>query len=477
MRARLLPPLTAGLLLTGGSLLLAAAPASAAIRHAAPNGVGVACSSASPCSFGTATGPGVGAGDEVVLAAGDYPALTVQTTLPSFGVQIHGASRQNRAVLHLNGSGQVRVTGTSRLSDVDIASVSSNPALKLDSGGTGERLRIDATGGGSASGALEIYDGTLGNSVLRATSANAKAAQTRPNGSVVTATLRNVTIVATGTGAVGYSLAAIANVGSTTANLTNVIVRSTDGVGITTSTGGGTAVAHVTLDHSNVDSWTKGSGASIVDLGGSQLPVPIGLVDVAGGNFHQLPGSPTVDAGRNAAENGTLDLDGNPRQVGTTDIGAYERAAPVVDPPAGPGESPVADPVADPVAAPVDPPVGDGGDLLAPPSAPRTDPPRAAVPARLTSRALKLHGHRAIVGLSCPGSSPGGCSGRLTLGLAGRPSIAAAYRLAAGQRKTLRLRLSRAQEARVRRAGRRGLRTTVRLSSTGAAVKVVVRRR
>ena len=46
-------------------------------------------------------------------------------------------------------------------------------------------------------------------------------------------------------------------------------------------------------------------------------------------DFHELAGSPTIDAGGRTAALGTTDLDGKPRIQGAApDIGAYETATP-----------------------------------------------------------------------------------------------------------------------------------------------------
>src|SRR5436190_23486811 len=50
------------------------------------------------------------------------------------------------------------------------------------------------------------------------------------------------------------------------------------------------------------------------------------------GNFHEIAGSPTIDAGQNDGANGSTDIDGDPRMIGVTDIGADELV-----PPAAPG--------------------------------------------------------------------------------------------------------------------------------------------
>ena len=67
-----------------GAVVFLAVPASALAsqRFASPNGAGTACSSAHPCRITTAIN-NAGAGDEVILAPGNYgsPASRIATSL------------------------------------------------------------------------------------------------------------------------------------------------------------------------------------------------------------------------------------------------------------------------------------------------------------------------------------------------------------------------------------------------------------
>jgi hypothetical protein len=79
-------------------------------------------------------------------------------------------------------------------------------------------------------------------------------------------------------------------------------------------------------------------GASITDDGTSQLSTNPAFANAAAGDFHELAGSPTIDAGITDSANGAFDLDGNPRAQGpSTDIGAYEFPFTA---PAGPASQP-----------------------------------------------------------------------------------------------------------------------------------------
>ena len=105
------------------------------------------------------------------------------------------------------------------------------------------------------------------------------------------------------------------------------------------------------VDHSDYgEAVAYGAGAEVIE-GGGNLTAAAQLTNIAMGDFHQLVGSPTVDAGATQVDGGPLDVDGQPRAGGARpDVGADEYIVPVPAPP------PV-DPPDDPVA----PPPGDDG--------------------------------------------------------------------------------------------------------------------
>jgi hypothetical protein len=104
------------------------------------------------------------------------------------------------------------------------------------------------------------------------------------------------------------------------------------------------ASASIVLSHSNYSSvdtsLSAGTNYSYTQPGanGNQIAEPL-FVNAGAGDFRQLAGSPTIDAGASDPLIGALDLDGNPRSqpscIGgapVPDIGAYENAPTVACP-------------------------------------------------------------------------------------------------------------------------------------------------
>ena len=179
------------------ALLCAASSAAAAQRYAAPNGSGSACSSGSPCAIGIAFS-GANNGDEIILAAGDYNAVSSNLFVPSNGFA-HGVHGQPAPRIHF-ASGRYMDSGTtgSRLSYVQIDGITPEP-FNADSGSVADQIWVHATG----NSACLVY-GTLLDSVCWTSSAGDDAI----NGGVsatFTPVLRNVTAESTGTGGTGIN--------------------------------------------------------------------------------------------------------------------------------------------------------------------------------------------------------------------------------------------------------------------------------
>jgi hypothetical protein len=83
------------------------------------------------------------------------------------------------------------------------------------------------------------------------------------------------------------------------------------------------ATVIINTDHSNfANVGGLGSGATVNGSGQTQPPA---FGNAAAGDFSEIPGSPTIDAGVTSPANGSFDYLGRPRVMGgSTDIGAAE---------------------------------------------------------------------------------------------------------------------------------------------------------
>jgi hypothetical protein len=323
-------------LIWGIALGLVAAGAStswAADYHAAPGGTGTACSSGTPCSLPTAVGQANIAGfGRVLMAAGTYNlASTLDVTGgmdigPEPGAAnptIHGPGVNN--VVNVTNAGVV-------LHDVALTVNGGNTALRL-LGGTAERISVTTTGGAPACSPLD--GAILRDSVCWANSSGGSASGiwvVPPNIAPSTGNVFNVTAVG---GHSGIQLTADVSGEVMTINATNVIAKG--GVADVSTEPSGGGVTTLNLDHSNYASVDASSGGTITPPGtnGNQTAAPL-LANLAGGDFHQLPGSPTIDAGAAGPSIGLLDADRQARVqsaciggIAIPDIGAYEASPPI----------------------------------------------------------------------------------------------------------------------------------------------------
>jgi hypothetical protein len=189
-----------------------------------------------------------------------------------------------------------------------------------------------------------VLNGVLRDTVCRTTGSGSNfAAGIQVGGTLstpLTVRLRNVTAVATGTGpaAVGVLASKGAGTASVTVDAKNVIaIGQVDASALAVS--GGTST--VALEYSNYDTQSETAGSTVTDpgTGTNQTAAPL-LANPAGGDYHQLPGSPTIDAGGSVDLLGTLDFESEPRAVDADcsgvaepDIGADELQVTCPDPP------------------------------------------------------------------------------------------------------------------------------------------------
>lgn len=326
--------LVAALLLT----LVAATSAVAEVRHASPAGTGGpgACPAVDPCSLEDAV-EGAADSDEVVVAGGSYD-LGSSGVSVSNAIDVHAAPGASPLIFSTGGIVVLVSNAGATLTDVRIRSDSASPgsAALLITAGLGRRL--DARGGLAASCAL--HDGRLtdsfcvgpGNALRGISLSGTKAPRAV-----------NVTAISSGAAAVLAE-----ETGGATVNMTisNVIA---DGQGADLLTVRSTGTATMAVDHSNYGSASSIGGATPPPApGGTNQDSdvdPPAFVNAAGGDYHQLFGSPTINQGDSgAADLGPTDIDGDPRTVGAgTDMGADEYVPPPPDPDPDPDPGP--DPV------------------------------------------------------------------------------------------------------------------------------------
>jgi hypothetical protein len=327
MRARITGSLLA---VMAGALLAAPASASAAARYASPTGSGTACTLAAPCDLVTAVNNAAN-GDDVTIEPGSY---TASTTLDDngFNLTIHGQAGAARPVITNSSTEGMGLLGpNTSVSDIelDIASPNTSPGLVTASTETIDRVIVKITSNSDTEAACAIA-GTMTDSVCWTSATNGNAAFVNTTYvSSAAATFRNDTLEATGTSGTGVTAGAAPGQNPTIA-LVNSIAHGGHTDLLAESTSGGTA--SVTADHSNFATSTQmgiGASAPAAGSGTNQTAAPH-FVNAATGDFHQLAGSPTIDAGADSSSNGSVDLDGLPRTMGAhTDIGAYEYPVPV----------------------------------------------------------------------------------------------------------------------------------------------------
>jgi hypothetical protein len=148
--------------------------------------------------------------------------------------------------------------------------------------------------------------------------------------------LTNVTAWGGGTGGSGVAINAGSNV-AITAFLHNSIIHGEDkDISLLNSGGAGTTLA-AEARHTNF-STQQLTGANVTlssPPGGANQSNAPQLVNPAGGDFRELAGSTTIDAGDDAFTAGTADVAGSPRGQGAhIDIGAHEFSPP--SPPVNP---------------------------------------------------------------------------------------------------------------------------------------------
>jgi hypothetical protein len=324
--------------------ILAAPPALAgaagATYFAAPFGSGETCSEDSPCTIYRAVAE-AGDGDSVHLDGGTYTlgisGLTITHAIDiggEPGLPAHLDAVYPFASLHVSEGDPATVH--------DVRLEGSN--LQLGSG-SADRVYVSYPGEHeplAPTAACELGDGAiLRDSVCWAaefgevSEANGVEMLTSDEGTHRTAVLRNVTAIAADAG--GHGLLGIGGASQTTIEGSNVIARAANASDVFAGrTSSAFPELDIELDHSNyatVEEEAPRAVASPAGAGTNQSAAPL-FADPVAGDFHELAGSPTIDAGASQPENGLLDLDSASRSLpgclgaaAVPDIGAYELEA------------------------------------------------------------------------------------------------------------------------------------------------------
>ena len=175
------------------------------------------------------------------------------------------------------------------------------------------------------------YGGTLRDSVIVALPGSTHGAVgIWANGGTHTETLYNDTIYSEAALAPAIQLVQEGPSGElVVVNAYNTIaVNSAGGYDVSASLHGTIYMAH--------SDYASHTGAGTTADGGGNVKARPLFANAAAGDFRELVGSPTIDAGLNQPADGTLDFEGNPRQFGaSTDIGAYEFILPPTCSPVG----------------------------------------------------------------------------------------------------------------------------------------------
>lgn len=318
--------------------LITASSAQAAIRYAAPGGTGVepCASPATPCSIyqaadGAAPGTTIQASDEVILAPGEYtdaaedlgPGKSVQLKP---GISVHGEAGASRPLIRLveasAGFGAFIVGEGDTLSHVEVDTATAPTNLSVFEGVLDDAIVRNTSSEGASTIACTQFAGIIRDSACLASGTNAVAVgESRNTATNSTARLRNVTAVSTGSGGKGLFYAITGGGGSLTVDAKAVIAKGT-----------GPDVAgagHVTIAMTNSDYASK----SAAEVGGFEATVTApetngnitGEPLLAADGYHELEGSPTIDAGAVDGFSGAADIDGQSRSIGAgPDIGADE---------------------------------------------------------------------------------------------------------------------------------------------------------
>jgi Ca2+-binding RTX toxin-like protein len=318
-----------------GVLFVAAAPASA-IRYAAPTaqGSGNCSSAANACTISNAVEGGGGvpfppSGEEIVVLPGTH--VLPDVLLPSGTLNIHGQDGSPRPTLRLSGVFSNAVVssltspGTMRHLRIEGDNLGTTVAT-VNADGAAIYSDLEVVSTGTTQVGIVLHNGALlRDSAVRVVDHTAGVAVRVSQGT--TNKLLNVTGVANaGTDAVAASVYDFGSGGNETWKLT-VVNSILDGGSKDLVAEGSNVGDNITIDVRN-SNYAVGAaqafGSHLNDLGGNQATAPL-FANFAGGDFHEVFGSTTIDAGTTDPQLGSTDMDGESRTMGTApDMGADE---------------------------------------------------------------------------------------------------------------------------------------------------------
>jgi hypothetical protein len=280
-------------------------------------------------------------GDEVVVGPGTYDLTGGAGLSVDTAIDLHGAAGQPRPLI-LTGAG-VPLTGVSvedaaTVRDLEIHHTGGGIGLALEpftGRAVGDRLVVKAQGS-----ACLVEEADIRSSVCQATHNTSGADGLVMLGTDASedysATATNVTVLgATTLGAGEYGIHVSSAGGADQLLLGKNLIAAGGDSDIRVETEGSTSSAAVFLIHSTFSKATAAGGPgteappSVAAEGnqtaGPLLADPFPTPDPFLSDLHQLPGSPTVDAGLLGPDSGAADIDGEPRCLGSApDIGADE---------------------------------------------------------------------------------------------------------------------------------------------------------
>lgn len=312
--------------------LLVAGTAAATQRFASPTptaSYGSGCDDVlDPCSLSDAgSWANSNPGDEVVLAGGDYN-VGNSTMMVTGAIDVHGPVSGTPARFISTGGPAFQMDNAGAVvRDLEIVQTSGTLAAIMILNGTVERITARSEAG---SGCL-LRSATIKSSICVSGAAGLAGIYFNESSGAHSVTLRNVTSIGTGS---ANGLTAVTS-GTATANFdikTSIVRGNSVDIAAANAVDGATVI---TAAHTNYSS-NAGNASTVTPPSAPtmQSSPPI-FVDAPGGNYHQEPISPTVNAGSVDEQSSATDFEGDARTVGSApDIGADEVHMPTITFPA-----------------------------------------------------------------------------------------------------------------------------------------------